>query len=197
MTMGGGIKLHEGGVVNYNPNNYTTIKETTIKQNKEEIKELKEKFANFVSLYKQAGGKVRGVETEFIEFSKRHKDWQLVVPYLELALQREIKERNQAKIEKRFYAEIKNLRTYLGQQRAWEMYVTIGEKIDHTTYTPQGRTIWFNKETKSYWSDDNFYYESISDGYEDDNRPDGATLTLNNARGNITWNAQTKKWEKV
>lgn len=66
-----------------------------------------------------------------------------------------------------------------------------------TPYTPQGRTIWFNKETKSYWSDDNFYYESISDGYEDDNRPDGATLTLNNARGNIKWNAQTKKWEKV
>ena len=66
-----------------------------------------------------------------------------------------------------------------------------------TPYTPQGRTIWFNEETKSYWSDDNFYYESISDGYEDDNRPDGATLTLNNARGNIKWNAQTKKWEKV
>lgn len=65
------------------------------------------------------------------------------------------------------------------------------------TYTPQGRTIWFNEQTKSYWSDDNFYYESISDGYEDDNRPDGATLTLNNARGNIKWNAQTKKWEKV
>ena len=65
------------------------------------------------------------------------------------------------------------------------------------TYTPQGRTIWFNEETKSYWSDDNFYYESISDGYDDDNRPDGATLTLNNARGNIKWNAQTKKWEKV
>lgn len=64
-------------------------------------------------------------------------------------------------------------------------------------YLPQGRTIWFNEETKSYWSDDNFYYESISDGYEDDNRPDGATLTLNNARGNITWNTQTKKWEKV
>ena len=64
-------------------------------------------------------------------------------------------------------------------------------------YLPQGRTIWFNEETKSYWSDDNFYYESISDGYEDDNRPDGATLTLNNARGNIKWNAQTKKWEKV
>lgn len=64
-------------------------------------------------------------------------------------------------------------------------------------YLPQGRTIWFNEQTKSYWSDDNFYYESISDGYEDDNRPDGATLTLNNARGNIKWNAQTKKWEKV
>ena len=166
-------------------------------KDKEEIKELKEKFTNFVSLYKQAGGKVRGVETEFRDFSKRHKDWQLVVPYLELALQREIKERNQAKIERRFFPEIKMLKTYLGQQRAWEMYVTIGEKIDTETYTPQGRSIWFNEETKSYWSMDNFYDEKIYDGYDDNNRPNGAKITLNNARGTVFWNANTKKWEKV
>lgn len=165
-------------------------------QNKEEIKELKEKFTIFVSLYKKAGGKVRGVDTEFKEFTKRHKDWKNVVPYLEMALQREIKERNQAKIYKKFYPEMKNLSTYLGKQRAWEMYVTVGEKIDDRKYSPQGRSIWFNEGTQSYWSDDNFYYETISDGYDDDNRPDGATLTLNNARGDIRWNSTTKKWEK-
>lgn len=63
-------------------------------------------------------------------------------------------------------------------------------------YTPQGRTIWFNEETKSYWSDDNFYYGTISDGYDDESRPDGATLTLNNARGDIRWNGITKQWEE-
>lgn len=178
----------------YNDNIITDNNSTN---NKEEEKELKEKFATFVSLYKQAGGKVRGVDTEFNDFSKRHKDWQSVVPYLELALQREIKERNQAKIERRFFPEIKMLKTYLGKQRAWEMYVTIGEKIDNEIYNPQGRSIWFDENTKTYWSDDNFYYGVIFDGYTDDNRPDGATITLNNARGRIQWNAKSKEWRKI
>ena len=68
---------------------------------------------------------------------------------------------------------------------------------DEVLYTPQGRSIWFNEETKSYWSDDNFYYGVISDGYTDDNRPNGATITLNNARGDIRWNSETKTWDKV
>lgn len=179
-----------------NTDNISIDKDNKKEKNKEEIKELKEKFTNFVSLYKQAGGKVRGVETEFRDFSKRHKDWQLVVPYLELALQREIKERNQAKIERRFFPEIKMLKTYLGKQRAWELYVTVGEDVKEEKYTPQGRTIWFNEETQSYWSFDNFYDEKIYDGYDDDNRPDGAEITLNNGRGTYMWNTNNKKWIK-
>lgn len=166
------------------------------KNNKEEIKELKEKFKNFVYLYKKAGGRVRGVDTELNDFTKRHKDWKLVIPYLEIALKRETKARNQAMLEKRFFPEMKNLQTYLGKQRAWEMYVTIGEKIDTATYTPQGRTIWFNEETKSYWSTYNFYDERIYDGYTDEERPDGAEITLNNARGTYKWNSNNKKWER-
>ena len=69
-------------------------------------------------------------------------------------------------------------------------------KFDSTKYTPQGRSIWFNEETKSYWSDDNFYYGVISDGYTDDNRPNGATITLNNGRGRIQWDAKSKEWIK-
>lgn len=68
---------------------------------------------------------------------------------------------------------------------------------DEVLYTPQGRSIWFNEETKSYWSDDNFYYGVISDGYTDDNRPNGATITLNNGRGTITWNSENKTWDKI
>lgn len=63
-------------------------------------------------------------------------------------------------------------------------------------YLPQGRSIWFDESTKAYWTDDNFYYGVISDGYTDEDRPDGATLTMSNARGIITWNSSTKKWEK-
>lgn len=37
----------------------------------------------------------------------------------------------------------------------------------------------------------------ISDGYDDNNRPNGATITLNNGRGTITWNSETKTWDKI
>lgn len=67
---------------------------------------------------------------------------------------------------------------------------------ENIPYTPQGRSIWFDENTKAYWTDDNFYYGVISDGYSDEDRPDGATLTMSNARGIIKWNSSTKKWEK-
>ena len=37
----------------------------------------------------------------------------------------------------------------------------------------------------------------IPDGYDDDTRPDGASVTLNNGRGEIVWSAITKKWNKI
>ncbi len=37
----------------------------------------------------------------------------------------------------------------------------------------------------------------IPDGYTDDNRPDGATVTLNNARGVVVWDKKSKSWQKV
>ena len=37
----------------------------------------------------------------------------------------------------------------------------------------------------------------IPDGYDDDTRPDGASVTLNNGRGTITWDSKTKTWNKV
>ena len=37
----------------------------------------------------------------------------------------------------------------------------------------------------------------IPDGYDDDTRPDGASVTLNNGRGTITWDSKTKTWNKI
>jgi len=37
----------------------------------------------------------------------------------------------------------------------------------------------------------------IPDGYDDDTRPDGASVTLNNGRGVISWDAETKEWRKT
>lgn len=38
---------------------------------------------------------------------------------------------------------------------------------------------------------------TIYDGYKDEDRPDGATIMLNNARGTVKWNKQQNKWEKI
>ena len=173
-------------------------KETYNKEiDKEKIKELKEKFTNFVSLYKKSGGKVRGVDTEFEEFTKRHKDWKSIVPYLEIALQRETKARNQAKANKKFFPEIKNLRTYLGKQRAWELYVTIGEDIKTDDYTPicDGALSW--SDYLNCYVYVGMFYGHVSDGYTDENRPNGARIMLGNGGGFITWDSETKKWNKI
>ena len=37
----------------------------------------------------------------------------------------------------------------------------------------------------------------IPDGYDDDTRPDGASVTLNNGRGVISWDSKTKTWNKI
>lgn len=36
----------------------------------------------------------------------------------------------------------------------------------------------------------------IPDGYDDDTRPDGASVTLNNGRGTLVWSSLTKTWIK-
>lgn len=44
-----------------------------------------------------------------------------------------------------------------------------------------------------------FYSDGMMmpDGYDNDNRPDGAKLVLNNGRGTIKWNKTTKTWNRV
>ena len=63
-------------------------------------------------------------------------------------------------------------------------------------YMPSGNfSITWDDTLKSYlyigyYSD----YAVIPDGYTDDNRPDGATLVLNNGRGTIMWSSETRQW---
>ena len=160
-------------------------------------KEYKEKFKSFVSLYKKMGGKVRGIDTEFKDFTKRHKDWKEILPYLSLAVQRETKARQQAKIEKKFFPEPKMLQTYLGKQRAWELYVTIGEDVDTNEYNPMcDVSLNWNDYYKCYIYT-GYWNGYIPDGYTDENRPNGAMVTLNNGRGTKVWNKEKKIWEDI
>lgn len=182
-------------------NSILNTKETLHKDNKQikdkEIKEYKEKFATFVAAYKKMGGKSRGVDTEYKDFTKRHKDWREVLPYLELAVQRETKERIQAKSQKKFFPEPKMLQTYLGKQRAWELYVTVGEDIKTDEYTPicDGALSW--SDYLNCYVYVGMFYGHVSDGYTEENRPNGAKVFLGNGGGYVVWNSETKTWIKI
>ena len=63
-------------------------------------------------------------------------------------------------------------------------------------YMPSGNfSITWDDALKAYlyigYYSDGF---GIADGYTDGNRPDGATIVLNNGRGTIVWSSETRKW---
>lgn len=200
-----------------NSEDSTTTKESTtytevllpaknnIGDNIKEEKEYKEKevladlFRQFVLLYRKlTGRRTRSVETEFADFKARHLNWRKIVPYLSIAIERETKARNQAKAMHQFFPEPKMLQTYLGRKKAWEEYVTIGDDIQEMkeAYLPacEGSLMW--DESNSCYMYIGFWSGYMPDGYTDDNRPDGATVVLNNGRGTVVWNASTKHWDK-
>ena len=117
-----------------------------------------------------------------------------------IAVQREEEERAKAQFEKRFFPEPKLLQTYLGKQRAWELYVTVGEEINDNEYRPKTTIeLRWNDIYNCYlytgqsW---NPFPTDIYDGYTKENRPDGARIVLNNGRGSIHWSAEFKEWVK-
>ena len=87
-------------------------------------------------------------------------------------------------------------KVHLENPHAFARIMNSADNANEQEYLPHGRTIWFSEETQTYYSDYNFYDEKIYDGYTDEDRPDGAEITLNNARGTIKWNRSTKKWDK-
>lgn len=183
----------------------SVVKEKKIKENSKKEKNEKKIFADFVKLYKRLTGRAcRGVDTEFKDFVSRHRDWRAVLPILSLAIERETRAREQARAEKRFFPEPKMLQTYLGKQRAWELYANPetdgaasaqgGESAACMEYIPTGRGFRFDEKLGCYLHTGQFMMGDILDGYEKHNRPDGARLMLNNGRGLIIWNKSQQQW---
>jgi hypothetical protein len=106
-----------------NPNNPLGYSETQLNRTKPKKADndsdsdsdfiLKEKFENFRKLYLGTKG---GLDKEFTNFKKKHKDWKEVVGKLETSLLAEI---NWRKNKVGFVPEWKNLQTWLNQ-RCWE-----------------------------------------------------------------------------
>lgn len=51
-------------------------------------------------------------------------------------------------------------------------------------------------ETKKCYIYIGMFFGYIPDGYKDDERPNGACIMLNNGGGMLTWDSETKRWEK-
>ncbi len=63
-------------------------------------------------------------------------------------------------------------------------------------YSPEcGGSLWWNDYYKCFMFT-GYWDGHIPDGYSDEERPDGAQVTLNNGRGVVTWCKQERKWIK-
>lgn len=63
-------------------------------------------------------------------------------------------------------------------------------------YNPVAGVDFFYNDFYKTWMYIGYDTSFIPDGYNADNRPNGAKVTLNNARGTLIWNATDKRWEK-
>lgn len=71
-------------------------------------------------------------------------------------------------------------------------------KGDSAVYTPIcGGALSWNDYYRCYMYVGFWDGVHIADGYTDDTRPDGASITLNNGRGVIEWSSKTKCWIKL
>lgn len=119
------------------PNNIVyNIDNINIKEkiNKKENKTEKEVFDEFRKLYK---GTKRGLDTEFDNFKKKHKDYKQVLPILKESYlkQEEIRDIKTAKGE--FVPQYANLQTWINQRR-WEieeeLFDVVGDKITNERF---------------------------------------------------------------
>lgn len=70
------------------------------------------------------------------------------------------------------------------------------ERETATTYRPTtGGALTWNDYYKCYIYT-SMFIEDIADGYCDDNRPNGATIMLNNGRGIIKWDSESRQWQR-
>ena len=165
--------------------------DTDVSKKKVPANDIEREFEAFRKKYKEYGGSARGFETEFENFKKKNKDWQEVIPMLMYCLNVENNAREEAQRRGIFFAQMKNLQTYLNQ-RSWEAYSDGWENYDPDAYHPEGFP--YDAEFDAYRFCDYIPNHDLLDGYTDDNRPDGARIVEQ-----ITvwvWSREQRRWNK-
>jgi hypothetical protein len=123
------------------PHNKTTHSKTTNNKTPnispsipqgEVIEELSQEKILFEEFRKAYLGTKRGLDIEFTNFCKKHKDWRDVLPYLKVNYERQIeaKKSQRGSIDPRFE---KHLQTYINQ-RCWEEEISYGSNTHSTNH---------------------------------------------------------------
>lgn len=119
---------------------YPQIREEKIREEKKRTNTLSESadLLTFDQFRKLFGGTKRGNETEFLNFKKKHKDWNDVLPKLPEIILTQIENRKQKELKRMFVPQWKNLQTWINQ-RCWEEECLIPEPVKQ--YTKGGTEI--------------------------------------------------------
>lgn len=85
---------------------------------------------------------------------------------------------------------------YNGNNLVYDPTKLAGSTATNQAYSPLcGGMLNWNEYYKCYIYT-GFWDGHIADGYSDDNRPNGAKVTLNNSRGTVVWSSEFKEWRK-
>ena len=97
-----------------------------------ECEELSQEKILFEEFRKAYLGTKRGLDIEFTNFCKKHKDWREVLPYLKVNYERQIeaKKSQRGSIDPRYE---KHLQTYINQ-RCWEEEISYGSNTHSTNH---------------------------------------------------------------
>ena len=109
-----------GGMQNFHTsnNNNNNTEEETIETYHERL------FEEFRKIYK---GSKRGLETEFAELKKKHKDWKEVCLIIKERYEKQLLKRDEDEKNNRFVPPHAGMGTYLNQRR-WEIEVELDKK---------------------------------------------------------------------
>ena len=185
------VKELDDGSVKIEPNN--TINNTIEKKEKEESfsKSDKELFEKCWLAYDRKGHK----KDAYKHWQKlKVDDKQKVVNHIPFYI----------KSNERKY--LKDFERYLSH-RTFES-VVMDNKTGQILYDPEresgqigynpicGGALSWNEYYNCYMYVGYWDGKHIPDGYDDDTRPDGASVTLNNGRGTMRWSKETRQWIK-
>ena len=175
---------------NNRPNEYIDL----TKSNKEKEKSLKEKenaelFEQCWVAYRRKGHKKKAKE----QWAKlKDEEKQVIMQHIKVY----VKTRDlvyQADFER--YLKNRDFQTIIVKGN--NVVFDPSKETDNTYHPITGGALMWNDYYKCYlYTGWYFDGDKMYDGYDDDKRPNGAQIVLNNGRGTLTWNKEQQKWIK-